>query len=382
MHQIKNTSVLLTVFLMFSCIKPYFPQIDANAEKKYVVSGRVTDKEGWQEVEVSISSPIESPEYIPVTGCQVDILDNKGNDFLLEEYEPGLYHVWMGQEYLYCGASYRVNVIAPGGEVLVSGSDTMSTGPQVDSVYYLIKDIPTTDPEKSLRVMQFYADLNAKGDYSQYYKWEIVETWEYHAAHRGEYYYDGTVHIISPPDISTLVCWRTDLVKNIFTLSTRNLSQNRYNQYPLHALDGHTSRLGILYSILVRQFALSESAYNYWEQLRINSNEQGGLYEKQPLAIKGNLINVSNPEREVLGYFYAASESVKRYFYHNIPGIDLDFNYNCTEELLGMGGWRNIEPWQYPIYFYYGEEGIKTLTDECIDCRLSGGTIAKPDFWP
>ncbi|MFH1159520.1 MAG: DUF4249 domain-containing protein [bacterium] len=382
MHQIKNISVILAMVLLFACIKPYNPLIDGNAENKYVVSGRITDTEGWQEVEVSLSSPIESPEYVPVSACQVKILDDKGNVFSLEEYKPGQYHVWMGQEYLTPGTSYQVRVTTPGGEELVSGFDKMPNGPPLDSVYYFLEDVPTPNPEIYLRVMQFYVDLNAEGDYSQYYKWEVVETWEYHAARPVEYFYDGTWHKIEPPDYSNKVCWVTGLVKNVFTISTKSLSQNTYNQYPLHSIDGHSSRLGILYSMLVRQLALSEEAYNYWEQLRVNSNEQGGLYEKQPFAIKGNLLNVSNPERDVLGYFYAASESTKRYFYQDIEGIDRGFSDYCTEEYLGLFGWKEFFSWQYPVYYYYNIGVVKILNNYCIDCRLLGGTTVKPDFWP
>ena len=370
------------MLLLFGCIKSFDPQIDSNVKNKYVVSGRVTDMEGWQEVEVSKSSPIESPVYIPVPGCQVKIHDNKGNLFSMEEYKPGQYHVWMDQEFLSPGNSYQVRVSTPDGEDLVSGFDTMPTGPPLDSVYYLIEDIPTTDPEISLKIMQFYIDLKADNDNSRYYKWDVEETWEYHAAYPAQYYYDGTIHEIDPPDYSNKVCWSNGLVKNIFTVSTMNLSQNAYNHYPLHSIDGHSSRLGILYSIFVRQLALSKDAFNYWEQLRLNSNEQGGLYEKQPLAIRGNLQDVSHPEKSVLGYFYAASESSRRYFYHNIEGIELDFDDGCRVESLGRGGWKNVYPWMYPVYFTYVLGSVGTLTKECIDCRALGGTTVKPDFWP
>ena len=383
MLRIKNITVILTMLVLFACIKTYNPRIDSNAENKYVVSGRITDKEGWQEVEVSLSSPIESPGYLPGSGCQVKVLDDKGNIFLLEEHRPGLYRVWIDQKYLISGTSYQVRVTTPEGDDLVSGFDRMSTGPKLDSVYYFIKDIPTTNPDINLRVMQFYIDLNAVGTYSQYYKWEVDETWEYETARFIQYYYDGVIHKVSPPDYSKKVCWITKPVNNIFTISMKNLTQNTYYQYPLHSVDGHTSRLGILYSMMVRQFALSEGAFNYWEQLRINSNEQGGLYEKQPLAIKGNLQNVTNPKREVLGYFYAVSESSKRYFYHDVEGIDLDFSDFCSEEQLGVGGWKNVFPWEYPKYFYYNTAGqIRILADACVDCRKMGGTTVKPDFWP
>jgi len=382
MHQIKNISTLCFILILSACIKAYDPVIDSSAANKYVVTGRVTDTEGWQQVEVSLSSNIASPKYVPVGGCQVHILDDKGNDFSLEEYTPGHYQVWMGKEYLVHGNSYHVKVTIPGGEELMSGADKMPKGPPLDSVYYLLKDVPTSDPSVTSRIMQFYVDLDARGDYSQYYKWEVEETWEYHAAHPLEHYYDGTFHMVDPPDYTNKVCWMTTNVKNVFTLSTKSLTQNKYDQYPLHFIDGHTSRLGYLYSMLVRQLALSEGAYNYWEQLRINSNEQGGLYEKQPLAIKGNMEDKSHPERVVLGYFYTGSESVRRYFYSDIPDLNLDFWDYCSEEGLGLFGWKEFGPNDYPVYFYYRAQAVRILSNECVDCRLLGGTTVKPDFWP
>jgi len=375
--------LILGLLLLFACIKPYDPVIDSDMENKYVVTGCVTSVEGWQEVEVSMSSPIESPTYIPVEGCFVMIEDDKGNQFPLHQYMPGHYQVWMRQIDLTPGTSYKVKVVTRNNEVLESEFDQMSPGPPIDSIYYHIEDKPTSNPDIYNRVMQVYVDLNAIGDYSQNYQWEIVETWEYEAAHPLEYYFDGTHHEVIPPDYTNKVCWKTSLVKNVFTVSTKSLSQNIYNQYPLQTLDGHTSRLGIGYSMLVRQFALSEGAFNYWEALRINSNEQGGLYEKQPFAIKGNVLNVSNPEKDVLGYFYAASESSRRYFYQDIEGIVLDYSNECYESGLGKFGFREYFPREYPIYYYFNETGmLRILNVYCVDCRCQGGTIIKPDFWP
>ena len=383
MLRIKNIFFILILLILWACIKPYYPQIDSNAKNKYVVSGRITNIEGWQNIEVSLSSPIESPEYIPVSGCQVKVLDDKGNIFTMDEYQPGWYHVWLGKEYLTPGTSYQVRLTTPGGEVLASGFDRMSECPPLDSVYYMVKDVPISKPPFAATVMQFYVDLNAIGNYSQYYKWEAVETWEYNAAHPAEYYYDGDFHQILPPDYKNYTCWASNLVKNIFTISTKNLSQNIYKQCPLHYIDGHSTRLGILYSILVNQYSISEGAYNYWEQMRINSNEQGGLYEKQPLAIKGNLLNETNSDKEVLGYFYAASETERRYFYHDIPGITVDSNYYCAEDSLGRFGWQEYRPDTYPVYYYFNAEGyLRILSYECIDCRELGGTIMKPPYWP
>jgi hypothetical protein len=384
MHQIKNTAILFLLLLLGSCIKSYEPVIDSKASNKYVVSGRVTDQEGWQEVEVSLSSPVDSALYKPVSGCLGIIRDDKGNSFPLQEYQNGHYRTFMKQIDLVPGTSYRVEVLTPDGQKIESGYEKMPLCAPLDSVYYALEEIQTADPGVTNTVMQFYVDLDANGNYSQFYKWEVEETWEYHAAHPLEFYYDGTFHEVKPPDYTNKICWITVLAKNVFTLSTKTVAQGVYKQYPLHYIDGKSSsRLGILYSILVKQYAMSEAAYNYWEQLRINSNEQGGLYEKQPNAIKGNLQNTDKPDNEVLGYFFAASVKSRRYFYQQVEGIDLSFYNYCTEDGLGKFGWKEFFTWEYPIFYYYNEIGLlRILNAECIDCRRLGGTLDKPDFWP
>jgi hypothetical protein len=383
MKRVKSILLFSTLSVVISCIKPFDPVIDGDAEAKYVVSGKITDLEGWQEVSVSTSSSVENPEYIPVEGCQLSIFDDKGDVFLLEEYEPGKYRTWIGQEYLRRGISYQLKVVTPAGEELVSGFDTMPAGPPLDSIYYYIEDHPTNDPEKDHRIMQFYVDLDAEGDFSRYYKWEVIETWEYHSPLAIEYYYDGTTHHVDPPDSSYYVCWSSGIKPEVYTLSTATLSSNIYHQFPLNYVDGESSRLSVLYSILVSQMAISEEAFSYWEKLRINSTQGGALYEKQPIAIQGNIMNTTNPEKEVLGFFYAASESSRRYFYKDVEGIELAYNDLCQIDVPERKGWLVYVPADYPVYYYFNELAQKRiLSNECVECWLRGGTLTKPDFWP
>lgn len=383
MRLIRDIMLIIPLTLLISCIKPFDPEISEDVAIKYVVSGRVTNTEGWQEVMVSLSSPIENPNYLPVSGCQVVIHDDNGNLYPLEEAEAGTYRAWMDKAFLNPGTSYKVEVHTPDGSLLQSTYDKMMECPPLDSVYYIVKDLPTNDPAVYRRVLQYYVDLNAQGYESHYFKWEVEETWEYHARHALEYYYDGDFHQVYPPDSSNMTCWVSGLVPQIFTLSTTSLTQNASQEIPLHSIDGKSSRLSVLYSMLVRQISLSEEAYNYWEQLRVNSTQQGGLYEKQPLSIIGNIVNITRPDRPVLGYFYAASESTRRYFYSNVPEITLDFNDYCQEDPLGRLGWREFYPRDYPVYYYFNNQHyLRILADECIECQLQGGTTEKPEFWP
>lgn len=373
----------MLVIMLQSCIIPYEPHIDSKDINKYVVSGQVTDHSVYQTVSVSMASPIGDPQFIPVSGCYIRIFDQKGNEFEMQESEVGIYKVKIDSNYLIPGNSFKVEILTTNGTSIESDFDRMSKCPEVDSVYYARKDLLSNSPRQDTKGIQFYLDLDGGNIDSRFFKWEVFETWEYHAEYPREWFYDGSVHHIFPPDYSRKVCWSTELVKNIYTLSTENLIENKYDMFPLNFVDNHTSRLMYGYSLLINQFAMSEAAYSYWDQMRINSSEQGGLYEKQPLSITGNLHNNTNPDQEVLGYFSASSVKSKRIFVRNVENLELDFPAICNP-FSPRYGFREINPSDYPTFLMGDEDGWRMvfLNTECVDCLTLGGTNIKPDFWP
>lgn len=377
--------IILPVLLLSSCIKPYEPVIKPSDLSKYVVSGSVTPGGGMQKVNISRTSPINKPAYLPVPGCIVTIEDDKGNSFALTDAGDGNYYFYVDPSFtdFAPGTALQMFIHTPDGTDIVSDPDIMPSCPEIDSVYYRLQSLPTNNVDVFRKGIQFYIDLKAGLKDSRYYRWEAVETYEYHAAYPREWYYDGTVHHIWPPDYSRKVCWKTELINNIYTLSTAFLSDNRYLNFPLHFVDNKSTRLAYGYSLLINQYALSEAAYNYWDQLRINGYEQGGLYEKQPISVKGNLHNLTSPDQEVLGYFSATNVRSKRIFVRNVEGLELNFSDFCSPSVLKYG-LIEIDPWDYPA-FLLGDQFtfyMVVLNDECVDCLKLGGTNIKPDFWP
>ena len=381
---LRNKIILFVVILVLSsCVKVYSPKIKGSDLNKYVVSGQVTLGEDTQTVNVSLTSSINNPSYIPVKGCNVSITDNKHNTFTMVDLGNGDYSTMIAPKYLVPGKAFRVDVITPEGDSIVSDYDTLTSAPPVDSIYYLRKDVESPIPGQSTQGIQFYIDLNGTNANSRYYRWKIYETWEYHSRYPREWYYDGVLHHIYPPDSSLYTCWDTRMIPKVFTLSTDNLSQNKYNDFPLQYVDNTTSRLAYGYSMLVEQMSLSKAAYNYWDQLRTNSTQEGGLYEKQPIAIIGNMHDLTHPENEVLGFFSATSATYKRIFVTSVPGIKLNFDTYCSSVILRIG-LSQIPPSEYPAYLQAGLHGPLGiwLSTECVDCLALGGTNVKPSFWP
>lgn len=373
---------LLTV-LISSCIKTYEPQFKNTSVEKYVVQGMVSSIEGWQEVSVTMSSSMDQPEYISVNNCQVSIFDDLGNEFKLSQLDEGKYGVWMSQEYLVQGRSYKVKIQIPGGDILESSLEKMPSGSAVGEITYELLDAPTNDPEIWNHGMRFYTDLNASETDSRYYRWIVEETWEYHSEYPIEFYYDGNVNQVVPPDYSQMYCWATYTIDDIYTLSTTNLTENSFHQFPLHFIHENTGRLVYLYSLLISQIALTQDAYIYWDQLRMNSSQTGGLYSTQPIAIRGNMRNVSHPENDVLGYFQASTVTQKRIFVEPMEEFELDYYNRCSPSLLEHG-FIEIGYYNYPAYLL-SEDGNYTmvwLNDECVLCAMRGGSTVKPDYWP
>ncbi len=383
---LRNNAILIFLLLgLFfnSCIKPYVPEIRTTDTEKYVVSGQVTDGDSAQIVNVSKTSSISDPHYIPVKGCVVNILDNNGNEFPMTDLNDGDYSTVIDQNLLVPGAIFMVDVLLPSGERIISGFDTLRECPEVDSIYYIREDIEGNEPGEYMLGIQFYIDLKGTPSDSRYYRWEVIETYERHTDYPLEWYYDGEVHHVDPPDYSRNICWNTDKIPEVFTLSTEILTENSYTLFPLHYVNNRSERLMYGYSLMVRQVALSKQAYEFWDQLRINNDQEGGLYETQPLAIKGNMLNLTNPENEVLGFFSVSSAHEKRIFVSNVPDLRLDFPTYCDLRVIRYP-FKEFIPKDYPV-FLLGDAGTwypVQLNEECINCLLLGGTNVKPDFWP
>jgi len=377
--------ILLPGLVITSCITPYQPDISPEAVNKYVVFGQVNDNSEYHTVTISMASPVSDPQYIPVSGCAVRISDDKRNQFTMQESpaEPGVYRVYIDSQYLTPGKAFKIDISTPDGTAIESDFDRMPPCPEVGEVYYEFDEIIsefTGQPEKGIR---FYTDLDAGDIQSRFFLWNVTETWEYRVDYPREWYYDGTVHHIYPPDYSRKVCWSTERIKEIYTLSTANLDANRYTKYPLNFVSSKTSRLIYGYSLLIEQSALSEEAYSYWDQMRINSTGLGGLYDRQPLSITGNLHDKTDPDKEVLGFFGASSVKSKRICISSVPDLPIEYVGYCTPVPLKYG-FSEILPSDYPAWLMGDKERyyMILLSDDCVDCLYYGGSNVKPDFWP
>lgn len=381
MHQNKLYILLFLLIGLFSCIEEYTPDIDSKDSEKYVITGEITDIEGYHSVKVSLSSPVNDANYIPVSGCDVKVSDSNGNTFQFLESTNGEYGAFMEQQYLQIGTAFKIDVVTPEGDLISSEYDSLFYCPSIDSLYYAIDEKPTNDPDYNIPFVQFYIDYDGKNSDTRLIKIDIEETYEYHSDYPLKWYWDGRVHELQEPDYSKQICWKTVKSPDIFTLSTEKLNENVYKKFPIHTIPNTSEKLIYGYSLLLKQKSISKDAYLYYEKISANIVNEGGLYGTQPQQIEGNLYNVTNPEKKVLGYFNVNGINTKRIFIESIPDFEIAYNSPCSPMLLDLG--PGMLGNTYGILWYYdGNPDTYKLHINCVDCTALGGNIEKPSFWP
>lgn len=385
MRVIRLMLVLVGLSLLGGCIFEYTPDIEGSSNA-LVINGKVTDQEGYQYIEISRSfAPYDPDIDRPVKNFAVEIQDDEGNSFPGEEMEPGLYGCWMDQEYLVYGNKYRLMVTSSSGDQYTSEYDELLPCPDIDSITYEYQERQTQIPEVIEKGIQFFVNTDCSGEYAKNFRWEMEETWEYHAKYEIQAYYDGRFHESLPglASYDYYYCWQTARIRRIYTYSTQNLTSGRIRKYPLHYVNNQSERLRIKYSTLVKQYSLSPAAYRYWNILDQQSNQRGELYETQPAQIQGNIYPLKEGGEQALGLFYATSVKEKRILFR--PAMDT-WTPNCDPHDLTRDELMELlyayQPNQYPIYLIMVDFGVYEFADQdCFDCRLRGGTTEPPDFW-
>jgi hypothetical protein len=174
-------------------------------------------------------------------------------------------------------------------------------------------------------------------------------------------------------------------VEEIFLSNTSTIVANTRKRVPLHFIP-NIPRLSFRYSCLVSQYVLSEDAYNYYQTKVSEIRESGQIYYSQPSQNLSNLKNINSEEETVLGYFWASTVRQKRIFFEG-PYVGragcgtamlFDVNNFYEQNPFGKyGEFRFISTMYSPVYII----NENTYPPNCFDCRYSGGTLERPDFW-
>jgi len=373
----------LMIIICSACSEPYTPEIN-KYENILIIDGLITDQPN-PTVKLSRGFHYSESESIPERRATVIIRDDQENVISLYEESPGIYYPLDSGFKGVIGRSYQVFIYTEDDQRYESDFVELKKVPGIENLFAEFGEKPVEkDLEKGFHI---YVDTYDPDNETRYYRYDFEETWEFTVPYPSRFELVG--RSLQLRSIIPYLCWRTEYSTDILLVSTEKMESDIVRHFPVHFVSIIGNRLSRRYSILVKQYSLSREAYIFWNQLKINNQNLGTLFDKQPAQIFGNVHNLGGNESPVLGFFEASSMTSKRLFLENadLPPnvrIESEFEY-CRNEYFIVETRRALN------YALSGncvvkEEtsdifGMGIITDhKCCDCTFTGSNI-KPDFW-
>jgi hypothetical protein len=380
-----NTSILrlaravtlcgLPALLLAGCLQPFNPPEISGGQGFLVVDGFLNAGGDTTTIRLSRSQNLADAEAPPSeVRAQVSIESDGGVAYRLTETDGGRYLL---TGFLPgTGQQYRLRIRTGGSQEYLSEYVPAKLTPPIDSVSWKVNGDG----------VQLYVNTHNPAAATRYYRWEFTETWEFATPYSLLYTYRKGVQDF--PGESTNVCWTSTDSRNIVLGTSTRLSEDIIYEQPLTLLAPSSEKHQIRYSILVRQYGLTREGYDYWQNLKRNTESLGTLFDPQPSQVSSNIRSVNNPEETVLGFFSAYSVQEKRIFisrnelpnWRRITGYESCFPPDTikfseyTPAMLSKMTFPVIGELILPV------AGYLTSPLYCADCRTLG-TNKKPPFW-
>lgn len=397
----KKLILIAAVSFLFlnTCVDPYYPKLKSYGSL-LVVDGLISNEN--RSYIVKLSRTIQDQNSLPeaVDDARVSISEG-GNVFSLQNCGEGKYKTDSLSFTGMAGRSYTLHIITSDDEEYESDECLMNPVPEIDSVYYA-RDQELfnnkTEIEDGLRI---YID-SKPGVKDLCYRWSFEETWQFKIPYPKKYDYLDSKTIVPVAEIKQY-CWKYSKSDDIIIHSA---GQNTpIKKQPVNFIaSSRTDRLMSEYSILVRQYSVSQYEYDFWKNVQEVGESGDDIFASQPYPVISNIKNINNPGERVLGFFQVSAVAEKRIFipFSEVVRLHLPFYHpnECArvevtpaeyssqysimtfDELYNMfcinSDYTFIEPMYDPETG--GLAKLVFARPECADCELTGFP-EKPDFW-
>jgi hypothetical protein len=370
------------------CRKPYNPPAIAGNGNYLVVEGVINS--GPDSTNIKLSRTVNVSSNVtatPVLNASVSVVSDQGVTVSLTETTNGNY-VSAGLN-LDNTHTYRLSITTADNKQYQSDMVPVVVTPPIDSIGYNVVNDP-------LPGIEIYANTHDPSNEVKYYRWDYDEAWAFHSKYPSNYVSNGTAIVQRTQAQNVTICYTNDVSSDIVLGSSAKLKQNVIYQSPIVFIASTSEKIESDYSILLRQYALTADAYNFWVSLKKNTEQLGSIFDAQPSQLQGNIHCITNPSEPVIGYVSICTVSSKRAFVSNakLPNWVADYPYVCSvdTELYCAPPYciNYVARYLIPPPFILipttvignarTPAGFMASTRECVDCTIRG-TTTPPPFW-
>lgn len=383
MNARKYIRLIILLLVLSSCKERFEPNLPVVPQGYLVVEGFI-NAQGPTQIKLSRTTPInEQHSFVPELNAAVSIEGDDNSSFPLSPLSNGNYA--SATLPINSSKKYRLRIKTSDAKEYLSDFTEVKITPAIDSVNWQQQDDG----------VQLYINTHDPQNKTIYYRWEYDETWEIQSAYFASYKLESinpitgflTIRETNSSDPPIFYCWKYDTLRSIALGSSAKLDKDIIHQQPLFFIPRKDERIGIRYSIQVKQYALDKQGYQFYEQMKKNTESLGTIFDPQPSALRGNIRSVSNPNEIVIGYVSASTVQQSRIFIdaRQLTGAGFNIFSMCESKQVAnvQDSLKPVVPpgWPYEGIFAPTLVAYKVASTECVDCRARGGRNVRPSFW-
>ena len=370
--------------LLLCCKEKYEPPVNVPVTGYLVIEGYISAK-GPAEIHISRTIALDdAPTVINETLATVRLQGRDNTTYPLLEKSAGNYTNNLVN--LNSAQTYRLYIKTREGKEYASDYVKVKIAPLIDSVGWI----------RETGGVQIYVNTHDPKNNTWYYRWTTEEMWEFHSIYytRLEYLRNPVTNDIigvkwrkpnMTVDETLFTCWQGENSTNLVLGSSAKLSIDSIHK-PLINIPQTSWKLSVLYSVLVKQYALTKEEYEFLDKMKKNSEETGNVFGRQPSELKGNIHCLSNPSEPVIGYIGIANRQEKRIWISKQEVSDWRYYQSCETHNVTKDSAEWYSNFLTPVIpLDIDQSGTIQLffaaSHTCVDCTLRG-TNKKPSFWP
>lgn len=338
--------ILCSLLLFSGCIDPLNEQTDTT-RNILVVEGTLTTDYGPHEIRISKSAKYGSildDQIQTITNANVFIRDSEGNQVSLSEGNSGSYFTpvdYKGE----VGKTYTLVINTADGAQYLSTPEKIEPAIPIDNMEVRWKKQASVSDIQFNSGFEVYTTFTDNPATPNYYLWQAQGV--YFIESRPDLHTQGGPWGPQPdPKDCCAQCYVFEFTNDLSIMADNLNNGNTITELAAYIPD-NGRRFAHKYLVILEQRSLTKGAYQFYELLKEQLNIQGDIFDPPPAKIGTNVINVTSPDEDVIGYFV-------------VSDISRDSIYVTPAEI------EQKQP-------------SNVLND---DCRvLDGATVQKPPFW-
>ncbi len=298
---------------LFSCETEITDFKTENLSDAVVVYGEMTNQAGPYTVRLNYTSgysPFDATQFQgeSIPGADVRILEESGSAIVLKEIQKGMYQTpasFQGQ----VGKKYRLKIMTPDGLDIASSWQVLSAPTELKTLNSKYVNAGKVE-DMYFEMQASLQDTRGSDDYYFIKRQDFIQ------------FLTTCPTPPAPPapvPICYSKCWQA--VQNTQPILMDDaFLDGREIKVPLAAIpyDDFTE-----WFVQLEVYHVDKATHQYWKRQEDQRTLGGGIFDKVPAQIIGNLTCLNNPDRQVLGYFMVAGKTKKRVLvdrYNGIPG--------------------------------------------------------------